>query len=181
MPSGDEWRQWLERNHKSASEAWLVHYKKGIKKPGISYREALDEALNFGWIDTRLKSLDKEKYMLRYVPRKPGSAWSKQNKDRAEELMRQGRMTPAGLATIEDARRSGNWDRAYTFLKPYEMPEDLKKALSTNSTALEHFEAFANSPRNMYIHWVNSARTQATRNKRIAEVVRRSELNQKPG
>ena len=74
--SGNEWRRWLERNHNTASEAWLVHYKKGIKKPGISYREALDEALSFGWIDTKLKSLDKESFMLRWVPRKPGSLWS---------------------------------------------------------------------------------------------------------
>jgi uncharacterized protein YdeI (YjbR/CyaY-like superfamily) len=110
--SGDEWRQWLEHNHKTAGEAWLVYYKKGVKKPGISYREALDEALNFGWIDTRLKSLDKESYMLRYAPRKPGSAWSKANRERAEELMREGRMAPAGLAAIEEARRSGQWDKS---------------------------------------------------------------------
>ena len=110
--TGDEWREWLERHHQSASEAWLVYYKQGVNKSGISYREALDEALNFGWIDTKIKSVDTESYMLRYVPRKPGSAWSKLNKDRAEELLRQGKMMPAGLAAIEEARKSGNWDKA---------------------------------------------------------------------
>ena len=99
--SGEEWRDWLECHHKTATEAWLVHYKKSIKKPGVSYSEALDEALCFGWIDTKLKSLDKESFMLRWVPRQPGSVWSKQNKDRAEELTRQGRMTWAGLASMK--------------------------------------------------------------------------------
>jgi uncharacterized protein YdeI (YjbR/CyaY-like superfamily) len=178
--SSAEWREWLEHNHKAATEAWLVHYKKGTKKPGVSYREALDEALCFGWIDTKLKSLDKESFKLRWVPRQPGSLWSKQNKDRAEELVEQGRMTGAGLASIEEARKSGNWDKAYTLLTRWDTPEDLRKALAQNPQALAQFEAWANSHRNQYIHWVNSARTQATRDKRIAEVVRRAEANIKP-
>ena len=179
--SAAEWREWLERHHKTATEAWLVHYKKGIKKPGVSYREALDEALCFGWIDARLKSLDKESFMLRWVPRQPGSVWSKINRDRAEELTRQGRMTGAGLASIEEARKSGNWDKAYTLLTRWETPEDLRKALAQNPQALAQFEAWANSHRNQYIYWVDSARTQATRDKRIAEVVRRAEAGVKPG
>jgi len=140
--NGAQWREWLERNHKTATEAWLVHYKKGTAKPGISYREALDEALNFGWIDARLKSLNGESYMLRYVPRKPGSVWSKQNKDRAEELTRQGRMTGTGLASIEEARKSGNWDKAYTLLTRWETPQDLRKALAENPQALAQFETW---------------------------------------
>lgn len=179
--NGAQWREWLERHHKTATEAWLVHYKKDTKKLGISYREALDEALDFGWVDTKLKSLDKESYMLRWVPRKPGSVWSKPNKDRAEELTRQGRMTGAGLASIEAARKSGNWDKAYTLLTRWDTPEDLKKALAQNPQALAQFESWANSHRNQYIRWVNEAKTQATRVKRIAEVVRRAELNRKPG
>ena len=134
--SVDEWREWLKRHHKTAAEAWLVHYKKGVKKPGVSYREALDEALSFGWIDTKLKSLDGESFMLRWVPRKPGSLWSKINRDRAEELIEQGRMAPAGLAAIEEARRSGNWDKAYTMLTRWETPPDLRKALAENPRAL---------------------------------------------
>ena len=179
--SGDEWREWLERHHESATEAWLVHYKKGVAKPGISYREALDEALNFGWIDTRLKSLDRESYMLRYVPRRPRSVWSKINKDRAEELIRRGKMTHAGLASVEEARKSGNWDKAYTLLTRWETPQDLRKALAENPQALAQLETWANSHHNQYIHWVNEAKTQATRDKRIAEVVRRSEAGVKPG
>jgi uncharacterized protein YdeI (YjbR/CyaY-like superfamily) len=178
--SAAEWREWLERHHKTATEAWLVHYKKGVKKPGVSYREALDEALCFGWIDTKLKSLDKESFMLRWVPRQPGSLWSKQNKNRAEDLVEQSRMTGAGLAAIEEARKSGNWDKAYTLLTRWDTPEDLRKALVQNPKALAQFEVWANSHRNQYIHWVNSARTQATRDKRIAEVVRRAEANIKP-
>jgi uncharacterized protein YdeI (YjbR/CyaY-like superfamily) len=158
-----------------------VHYKKGVKKPGVSYREALDEALSFGWIDTKLKSLDKESFMLRWVPRKPGSVWSKINRDRAEELIRQGRMTPAGLTSIEEARKRGKWDSAYTLLTRWEMPPDLGKALATCPAAQENFEAFANSNRNQYIHWVNEAKTEATRQKRIAAVVDYSADNIKPG
>jgi uncharacterized protein YdeI (YjbR/CyaY-like superfamily) len=176
-----QWRAWLEEHHADRTEAWLLHYKKGVEKQGVSYREALDEALSYGWIDTKLKSIDESSFMLRWVPRKPGSLWSKQNRDRAEELIKQGRMTPAGVAAIEDARKSGKWDSAYTFLTRWEIPDDLRKALAENPAALGRFEMFANSPRNQYIYWVNEAKTAATRQKRIAEAVRRAELGQKPG
>ena len=179
--NGARWREWLERNHAIATETWLLHYKKGVARPGISYREALDEALAFGWIDTKLKSLDKESYKLRYVPRKPGSLWSKINRGRVEQLFKEGRMTPAGMAAVEAARKSGKWDGAYTFLKPFEMPEDLKKALLENEKAFKNFAAFANSYRNGYIHWVNSARTEVTRRKRIEDVVKCAAANIKPG
>lgn len=176
-----EWRSWLEVHHASASEAWLLHYRKNSHKEGVRYREALDEAISFGWIDTKLKSLDGESFMLRYVPRKPGSLWSRLNRDRAEELLQQGRMAPAGVASIEEARKSGRWDAAYTLRVPLELPEDLKKALGDTRMALSNFEAFANSYRNTYIHWVNSARSDATRRRRISEVVRCSAENIKPG
>jgi uncharacterized protein YdeI (YjbR/CyaY-like superfamily) len=179
--SQEEWRIWLDKHHADRSEAWLLHYKKDSGKKGLSYRQALDEALDYGWIDTKLKSMGKDSFMLRYVPRKRGSLWSKQNRDRAEELIKQGRMTPAGLAAIEDARRSGKWDSAYTLLTRWDTPGDLKTALAVNSVASERFETWANSHRNQYIYWVKEARTPATREKRIAEVVRRAELGQKPG
>lgn len=179
--NGAKWREWLKKHHDTSSGVWLLHYKVGAGKAGLTRREALDEALNFGWIDTKLKSLGSECYILRYVPRQPGSLWSKINKDRAEELISQGRMTPFGLAAIEEARRNGRWEAAYTLLKPWELPEDLRAALSRNATAWQHFRAFANSYRNMYINWVSDAKTESTRGKRISEVVRLSEANIKPG
>jgi uncharacterized protein YdeI (YjbR/CyaY-like superfamily) len=179
--NGDQWHEWLERHHKTATDAWLVHVKKGSGKVGLIFQEALDEAIAFGWIDSKLKSLGVEGFLLRYSPRKPGSLWSKRNRDRAEELTRQGRMMQAGLASIEEARKSGKWDSAYTFLKRWEMPPDLGKALAACPAARENFEAFANSNRNQYIHWVNEAKTEATRQKRIAAVVDYSADNIKPG
>ena len=179
--NSDEWRTWLERNHGKEMEIWLIHYKKHSGKTGISYYEALDEALCFGWIDSRMKSIDDERFILRYSPRKAKSVWSKLNKERAERLIETGRMTGAGLASIEEAKRSGSWDNAYTGRKKERMPADLKKALMEDENAWNNFTNFANSYRNNYIGWINGAKTEKTRDRRVAEVVKRAILNKKPG
>jgi len=176
-----EWRKWLERNYDRENEAWLIHYKKRSGKSGVSYSEALDEALCFGWIDSRLKRIDEERFVLKYSPRKSKSVWSKVNKERAERLIEAGRMTDAGLAKIEEAKESGLWDTAYTNKVRERMPSDLKKALLTDKNSWNNFQGFANSYRNMYIGWVNGAKTEETRNRRIVEVVKRSLMNKKPG
>jgi uncharacterized protein YdeI (YjbR/CyaY-like superfamily) len=176
-----EWRQWLETNANSAQEAWLVHYKKNSGKLSIRYNDAVEEALCFGWIDGKMKSIDEDRFILRYSPRKAKSVWSRINKEKAEKLIASGRMTAAGLARIEEAKKNGYWDAAYTNKTKYEMPADLKQALMADSQAWNNFENFANSYRNMYIGWVIGAKTEATRKKRIAEVVKRSALNRKPG
>ena len=178
---GNEWRQWLEKNHETADAAWLIFYKRNSGKASLSYDEALEEALCFGWIDGRMRSIDEEKYVIRYSPRKAKSLWSKRNKDKAEELIRAGRMTEAGLAAIEVAKKNGNWDNAYTSRTEEEMPEDLLAALEEDPVALENFLRFANSYRNNYIGWINDAKTEPTRKRRITEVVRRAHLDQKPG
>jgi uncharacterized protein YdeI (YjbR/CyaY-like superfamily) len=176
-----EWRKWLERNYDRENEAWLIHYKKRSGKSGVSYSEALDEALCFGWIDSRLKRIDEERFVLKYSPRKSKSVWSKVNKERAERLIEAGRMTDAGLAKIEEAKESGLWDTAYTNKMRERMPSDLKKTLLTDKNVWNNFQGFANSYRNMYIGWVNGAKTEETRKRRIAEVVKRSLMNKKPG
>jgi uncharacterized protein YdeI (YjbR/CyaY-like superfamily) len=181
FPSSTEWRRWLEEYHDKEKEAWLVHYKKGSGKDSLSYDDAVEEALCFGWIDGRLKSIDNEKFILRYSPRKKNSVWSKLNRDKAEKLIRSNKMTEAGMIKINQAKANGLWDAAYTSLDKDEIPEDLKSALMGNLDALNNFEHFANSYRNMYIGWVNGAKTSQTRQQRIAEVVRRSELNKKLG
>ena len=145
------------------------------------YDEALEEALCFGWIDGKLKSVDDEKYVIRYSPRKNKSLWSKINKDKAESLIAQGRMTDAGLAKIEAARKNGLWDRAYTSRRGDEMPPDLEAALQKDKQAWANFSNFANSYRNNYIFWVNAAKRPETRKKRISMVVEWSRLNKKPG
>jgi len=175
------WRKWLEENSNNTQEVWLVHYKKHSNKLSVSHNDAVEEALCFGWIDGKLKSIDDDKFILRYSPRKSNSVWSKINKDNAERLIAQGKMTKAGLAKIDEAKKNGYWDTAYTNKTKDEMPEDLMKALTEDSKAWQNFGNFANSYRNMYIGWIVGAKTEATRKKRIAEVVKRSALNKKPG
>ena len=176
-----EWHRWLEKNHDKEAEAWLIIYKKRGRQTGLKYDEALEEALCFGWIDGKMKSIDRERFVLRFCPRKAKSVWSKINKDKAEQLIAQSRMTNAGLAKIEAAKKNGAWDDAYTNKTRDEIPFDLKKALKENSTAWNNFNDFANSYRNMYIGWVIGAKIEETRKKRIVEVVKRSALNKKPG
>jgi uncharacterized protein YdeI (YjbR/CyaY-like superfamily) len=176
-----QWRKWLEDNHDKQTEVWLVHYKKKSDQISISLAEAVEEAICFGWIDSKLIRIDDEKFILKYTPRKANSVWSKINKDRAQRLIKAGKMTDAGLVKIKEARKRGLWKSAYTNKKKDEIPADLKEALLKNSDAWNNFRKFANSYRNMYIGWVNAARTEQTRGKRIEAVVRRSALNKKPG
>jgi len=176
-----EWRAWLEKNADSAREVWLTHYKKSSDKVSVSLEEAVEEALCFGWIDGKLKSIDQDSFILRYSPRKAGSVWSKINKDRAEKLIASGSMTPSGLARIEEAKKNGRWDAAYTSLTKDEISPDLQSALEERPEAWNNFRNFANSYQNMYIGWVNGAKTGETREKRIEEVVNRCSLNIKPG
>ena len=179
--SPHEWHDWLIRNHSRETQAWLLIRKKSSKQTGLRYEESLEEALCFGWIDGRMQSIDKDTFILRYSPRKPGSIWSERNRQKAEWLLAQGRMTKAGISKINEARENGYWDNAYTNLKRDAMPADLESALKEDPAAWKNFEAFANSYRNMYIGCVEGAKTEQTRNKRISEVVIRSTLNKKPG
>jgi uncharacterized protein YdeI (YjbR/CyaY-like superfamily) len=179
--NNQEWRRWLEQNHSKEEEVWLIHYKKHSGKTSVSPSGAVEEALCFGWIDSKMKSIDEERYILKYSPRKAKSPWSNSNKERAEELIKLGRMTGAGLAKIETAKKNGYWDSAYTSRKKEKLPSDLRKALLEEPNAWLNFKSFANSYRNMYIGWVTSAKTEATRQRRIGEVVKRSLVNKKPG
>ena len=175
------WRKWLERNHEKEKEVLLIHYRKDSGKTSLDHFDAVEEALCFGWIDSILKRVDNERFVLKYTPRKAKSIWSKVNRDKAEQLIADGKMTKAGLAKIEEAKKNGNWDNAYTSLIKDTLPDDLKQALLKNKKAWWNFQKFAATYRNMYIGWVNSSRTEATRRKRIAEVIYRSERNIKPG
>jgi uncharacterized protein YdeI (YjbR/CyaY-like superfamily) len=177
----NEWRKWLEKNHSIEDGLWLIHYKKKSNKKSVSHSDAVEEALCFGWIDSKLKRIDDERYILRYSPRKGKSVWSKINKDAAEKMMQLGKMTEAGLEKIKLAKKQGLWYIAYTNLKKDRLPSDLKKALLTNKNAWNNFKNFANSYRNSYIGWIKGAKSDITRKKRIDEVVRRSIENKKPG
>ena len=177
--SRKEWRAWLRAHHAKESEIWLTHYRVSSSQPGVRHQEAVEEALCFGWIDGQLKKIDDESFMLRYSPRKASSPWSRINREKAEELIRSGRMTAAGLARVEEAKKAGLWQRAYTNKTRERMPSDLKAALVANEPAWENFRKFANTYRNMYIGWVTSAKTLETRKKRIDRVVAQASRNKK--
>jgi uncharacterized protein YdeI (YjbR/CyaY-like superfamily) len=176
-----QWRTWLEKNHMVVKEVWLLHYKKSSGKQCLNHVDAVEEALCFGWIDSTLKKIDDERFILKFSPRKPKSVWSKINKEKAEQLIAEGKMTAAGFQAIEVAKKQGLWDAAYTNKIKERLPSDLKNALLENKVAWKHFQRFANSYRNMYIGWVKNAKTEQTRKRRIDEIVKRAEQNKKPG
>jgi uncharacterized protein YdeI (YjbR/CyaY-like superfamily) len=175
------WKSWLAANHDKAGEAWVVHYKVKSPLPGLQYGEALEAAIAYGWIDGKMKSLDDDRFMLRYTPRKLNSVWSQKNKDIASGLIRQGKMAQAGMAAVETARANGNWDNAYSNRAVLVIPEDLRQALESDKTAALNFLSLPNSSRNMYIRWVENARTEGTRRLRITQVISRAQDNVKPG
>jgi uncharacterized protein YdeI (YjbR/CyaY-like superfamily) len=172
----EEWRSWLENNHATGKEAWLLHYKKGSGKPGISYEDAVEEALCFGWIDGLLRSIDDEKYMLRYSPRRKNSTWSELNKKRINRMIEQGKMTEAGLVKIRQAKENGEWEKAAK-IEELQIPPELQKALDGNKKAVSGFSRFRPSRQKQLIWWIMSARTQGTLDKRVAEAIRLSEEN----
>ena len=180
-PDRASWRAWLEEHHSSKSEIWLILYKKHTGKARVSLDAAVEEALCFGWIDGRLRRLDDEKHALRFTPRKPGSIWSESNKARVRKMTRQGKMAPAGLAAVRAGKQSGEWHKATLRESMDALPPELERALSANKLARENFARLAPSHRKAYIYWVGEAKREETRQRRVADVVRRAEQNRKPG
>jgi len=175
----EEWRSWLAQNHDKQDQAWLLFHKKNSDKKGISLDESVEEAICFGWIDSKLRKIDYEKFALRFSPRKPKSVWSKINREKAEKLMLTGKMSEAGMATIKKGKASGSWENAYTNRIKDALPFDVEEALRKNEKAWSNFQNFANSYRNMYIGWINGAKTEETRKKRIEKIVEQSLQNRK--
>jgi uncharacterized protein YdeI (YjbR/CyaY-like superfamily) len=176
-----QWRRWLFQNHHHEREIWLVYYKKHTGKPSVSYEEAVQEALCYGWIDSTVRRLDEDRYMQKFTPRKENSNWSETNKRRARRLMTEGRMTRFGLKKIEAARANVSWSRPPKTGAPLAVPKELQTALNKNTTAKKNFDNLAESYRKQYLGWLGSAKTDKTRRKRIALIVERAEKNLKPG
>ncbi len=166
------WRTWLSKNHAKKKEIWLVFYKKHTGKPTVSYEDAVQEALCFGWIDSTVRRMDDERYIQLFTPRKPGSNWSDLNKRRVKELIKRGLMTEAGLRKIEEARKDGSW-KNLDAVEKLRVPAGLVKALSANKKAKDSFAALSPSRKKAFLYWIGSAKTKVTRAKRIAETVRR--------
>jgi uncharacterized protein YdeI (YjbR/CyaY-like superfamily) len=175
----EQWREWLAENHSTISSIWLIYYKKSSGKPSITYSDAVDEALCFGWIDSKIKSIDSEKYRQFFCPRKPNSVWSKVNKQKVLSLVEQGLMTQAGFTVIEIAKMNGSWtilDEAEALV----IPDDLLLALSEISVAKEYFLKLSHTDKRNLLQWITLAKKAETRQRRIREIVTSAEFQKKP-
>jgi uncharacterized protein YdeI (YjbR/CyaY-like superfamily) len=177
----EDWRAWLAENYATAREIWLVIRKKHAAKAGLTYVEALEEALCFGWIDGILKRIDDEKHTVRFTPRRKNSIWSEQNKKRVGRLIQEGRMTEAGLAKIKEAKANGQWAKAAAREDVTVVPPELTAALADNDQARESFEKLAPSYRKQFLYWIGSAKRDETRAKRIKTAIRMLMANRKLG
>jgi uncharacterized protein YdeI (YjbR/CyaY-like superfamily) len=168
-----ELRRWFERNHRSAAELWVGFYKKGSGKPTITWPEAVDEALCFGWIDGIRKSLGPESYANRFTPRRARSTWSAVNVKRAQELIGLGRMTPAGMTAFEarEEQRTGIYSYEQ---RPQELPPEYERKLKANMRAWEFWRDVAPSYRKAATWWVISAKKEETRARRLSTLIETS-------
>jgi len=167
----EDLRDWLEEHHEQPESIWLVTYKKQVADKYVARDDVVDEALCFGWIDSLPRKLDAERTMLRLSPRQPGSAWSRVNKEKVERLQREGRLRPAALRKIEQAKASGAW----IFLDDVDAlvaPDDVVTALAAYPDATGRFEAFPASSRRGILEWIKQAKRPETRRRRVEETAR---------
>ena len=175
----EEWRAWLHANHTRTEGVWLVGWRRRANRPSVPYEEAVEEALCVGWIDSVARTLDDDRSMQWFAPRKRGSVWASSNKERVERLEREGRMTDAGRAVVERAKADGTW----SLLEPaerLEVPGDLAVALGALPGAREKWEASTPSSRRMALGDILLAKRPETRAKRIAAVADRVARGDKP-
>jgi len=173
-----EWRLWLQKNNLSEKAVWLVYYKKHTKKLSILYNDAVEEAICFGWIDGQIKKIDDDRYMQRYTPRTSKSRWSVINIERAKKMIKQGFMTQEGLRIFQNGIKN---KETVPSSKKFSVPTDLKAALTKNKKALNNFQNFAPSAKLAYVYWVDIAKTNGTRQKRIRKTVELITQNKKYG
>ena len=164
------WRTWLEANHATKSHIWLVHYKQYDGNDCISYQDAMEEVLCFGWIDGLSREIDGNKYVRRYSRRMGNNVWSESNKRRAEDMIDQGLMTDAGFAKINEAKDNGHWDKTLQ-RESLGIPADLEKAFTANKMAWVSFQKLPPSDQRQLIHQVSAARSQSMRQQRIEQAI----------
>lgn len=165
------WRKWLAANHQKKDAVWLIIYHKTSSHKSVYYDEAVEEALCFGWIDSKPNKRDAESYYLFFARRKPKSNWSQLNRDRVARLIVAGLMTPAGQAMIDLAKATGTWT-ALEQVHQIRIPADLQRSLNKNKKALAFFSAFPPSVKRGILEWILNAKRPETRTKRIEETVR---------
>ncbi len=172
------WRSWLEANHATAPGAWLVTWRPGRGRPVLDYEAAVEEAICFGWVDSRPGRVDDDRARLYFAPRKPRSAWSASNKARVERLLAAGRMAPAGIAAVERGKANGMWEHLDA-VERGEVPGDLARALAAHPPAAENFAAFPRSVRRAILEWIAAARRPETRSARIEETATLAARNER--
>ena len=168
--SCQQWREWLREHHNTETSVWLIYHKKKANSPTITWSEAVDEALCFGWIDSRVKPLDTDRYMQFFSRRKPNSVWSGINKEKVQRLVNEGRMTPAGFARIDVAKQNGSW----TILDDVEallIPPDLEQEFQKTPTARDYFSQLSRSDKKSMLQRLVLTKRPETRQKRIKELV----------
>jgi uncharacterized protein YdeI (YjbR/CyaY-like superfamily) len=166
----DQWRDWLAEHHASESEVWLIFHKRHTGVASIDYQDALDEALCFGWVDSLVKRLDDRRYARKFTPRRPDSRWSAVNRKRYAELKAEGRLKPPGIERSPTGRGYG--PRPPRLELPSKLPAYIRAGLRNHPTAMHHFEALSPSQRRRYLAWIESAKREETRLRRLEEAIR---------
>ncbi|CAM4275455.1 YdeI/OmpD-associated family protein [Zobellia nedashkovskayae] len=174
-----EWRTWLEKNHIQEDSVWLVIHKKNTANTNLSWSEAVDHALCFGWIDSTKRTIDSEKYKQYFCKRKAVSNWSKINKEKIADLIKKDLMTNAGHKSIAIAKTNGSWSILDT-VEALEIPPDLAEELQKRKGAEEFFTMLSKSAKKILLYWVISAKRKETRAKRILEITVNASKNLKP-
>jgi len=169
--SAVEWEDWLEAEHERSAGVWLKIAKRNAAIPTVSYVEALDAALCFGWIDGQKRALDEDYWLQRFTPRKPGSRWSKINTEKAGALIAAGLMRQAGLREVELAKSDGRWDQAYSGQRTITVPDDLRAALDASPLAAEFFETISSVNRYAILYRIGTVKRPETRARKIAHYV----------
>lgn len=177
--SQTEWRQWLQENHVSKSSVWLIFYKKKSEQPTISWSEAVDEALCFGWIDSVKKKLDDERSIQFFSKRKPNGTWSKINKAKVEQLIASGKMMEAGHNIIVIAKQNGSWS-ILDEVEELIIPKDLEKEFKKKPGSKDYFLSLSKSVKKMMLQWIVLAKQEETRQKRINEIAELASQKLKP-
>ena len=177
------WRAWLKKNHKTTKEIWLIYYKKDSGKPRIAYNDAVDEALCFGWIDSTVKTLDKHRYCQRFSPRRKGSPTSEMNKHRAIRMIKEKRMTPAGLAALEGTLGKGAKVHRGKIhhIESFKMPYFVERALKMKGNAWENFKKFPLPYKRIRVGWITATRKEDVRKTRLDYFVKMTAQNKRFG
>jgi uncharacterized protein YdeI (YjbR/CyaY-like superfamily) len=176
-----EWRAWLEENYARAHEVWLVFYKRHTGASSLTYNDAVEEALCFGWIDGVRRALDNRRYMHRLSPRKSDSKWSELNKARAQRMLDTGLMKPPGLRAIDEAKRNGHWSAPVRRPPASPMSAEFESHLRKNKKAAQFFASLASSHQRQYRDWIASAKREETRARRIEEALKLLVVGEKLG